>query len=380
MEEEKKTKKGIFIREHKGFGLIAFSPFSGLFFAIKEKYAKNVLEFCNGKTTEIPDEIVNHLEIGCNSITNQNFTIKHYLPQNEIFSESNELPEHPIVINWLISNKCNCNCSYCNAGDVIDKPFESSNISETALKILSLHPLAVVISGGEPLMEKAKMIEAIQILGNKTGIVVDTNGLIWNDDIVKQFKKYNIVVRVSLDSLHGETNSKIRPTRDKKTNKSSLSTIIKHIVDYRKNDIPVLIHSVMTSNNKSSLDDLYAKLPALGVNGWRIFSVIRPNDEGKKESFIEVMKYRNQGNFEEQQSEIKRKVKHFMNSHVSKPSFSIQIIQTSENDKNSVVLVLPDGKFVTEHKFSNHKTEIKVDAIFKSVDLGGHFERYLGKF
>jgi len=379
MEKVIKTKKGIFIQTHEKFGAIVFSPFSGLFFAIKEEYVNCAIDYCNNKRTNIPIEIENHLNIGCINETAPNFEIKHYLPSNEVFLESNAIPNVPIVINWLISNKCNCNCSYCYAGDVIDKDFEKSDIRDTALCILNLNPLTVVISGGEPLMEKQKMTEALQILGDKVGIIVDTNGLIWDNDLIKLFVKYKVVVRVSLDSLHGETNSRIRPTRDKKLNNSSLSIIVKNIVDYRKYNVPILIHSVITNINKNSIDDLYNKLPSLGVNGWRILSVIKPNDIEKQNTFNEVMNFRNKDSLKKQQQDIKNKINKYLGKLISKSKFSIQIIPSGENDKNSVILVLPDGKFATELIHINRKTVINSDSLFKEVDLGRHYERYLGK-
>ncbi|MBL7967321.1 MAG: radical SAM protein [Prolixibacteraceae bacterium] len=379
MEKVIKTKKGLFIRVHKGFGAIIFSPFSGLFFAVKENFIDDVINYCNGKNATLPNEIIDHLNIGCISEVEKHFEIKHYLPSSEGFLESNELPENPIVINWLISNKCNCNCSYCYAGDVIDKPFEFSDIKDTAIQILSHNPLAIVISGGEPLLEKQKLLDALEILGDKVGIIVDTNGLIWDNDLIRQFKKYKVVIRVSLDSLHGETNGRIRPIRDKKQNKTALNIIVKNIADYRKNKIPVLVHTVVTSINKNSLDDLFNKLPVLGVNGWRIFSVIKPNDKDKQDSFDEILKYRSKGTFSSLQTELRKKINHFTSSHSSKSNFSIQVIPTGENEKNSVVLVLPNGKFSTELLSANQKIDVNKDSIFKRVNLWGHYERYLGK-
>jgi sulfatase maturation enzyme AslB (radical SAM superfamily) len=378
MERVVKTKLGHFIRINEGFGAIVFSPFSGLFFAIKEEFVVSTLNYCNSISNDLPAGISKHLEIGRDNIYNKNFEIKHYLPDDESFSISNELPENPIVINWLISNRCNCNCSYCYAGDVIDHDFVFSDINETADNILNLNPIAVVISGGEPMLEKQKMIDALNALGNKVGIIVDTNGLIWDNDLTTLFIKYNVVVRISLDSLNDD-NYKIRPNRDKSQNKFSLMKTINNIYDYRKNNIPVLIHSVITSVNKNALNDLFVKLPTMGVNGWRIFSVIKPNDVDKQKSFSDIMNFGGSSPLSDQQTDIKNKINFFINNHISKSNFSIQVIPAGENTKNSVVLVLPDGEFYTESKFSDCKTKINPNSIFRSVDLWSHYERYLGK-
>lgn len=117
---------------------------------------------------------------------------------NHVFSYLNEdsFSNKPPVINWLISNKCCFKCNYCYAGDINDKPIEMADAKAVAQNILSLNPLAVVFSGGEPLREKQRIIDALNILGNKVGIIVDTNGYHYDEELSKLFKKYN-VVRVS---------------------------------------------------------------------------------------------------------------------------------------------------------------------------------------
>jgi MoaA/NifB/PqqE/SkfB family radical SAM enzyme len=379
MERVIKTEKGIFIRQNNGFGTLVFSPFSGLFFAIKELYDLDLLNYCNEKSNNLPPDIINHLNIGMQGESINNFEIAHYLPKNEIFSESNKFPDFPIVVNWLISNKCNFNCSYCYASDVNDKPYNFANINKVAENILSLNPLAVVISGGEPLLEKEKMIQALNILGNKVGIIVDTNGSIWDEEIVQLFIKYKVVVRVSLDSMQGKINRKIRPYKNKNQDDTIMSVIINNIYRYRKQNIPVLIHSVITSFNKD-LEDMFTHLSSFNVNGWRIFSVVKPNDIDKQKSFYQIMNYRSKKlTLEDQQLNIRKKIDEFVWKHSSKSNFSVQAIPSGENEKNSVILVLPDGRFTTESKYSTHKTDIKLDSVFSEVNQVAHFERYLGK-
>jgi MoaA/NifB/PqqE/SkfB family radical SAM enzyme len=382
--EEKviKTQKGLFIRNNKDFGALVFSPFSGLFFAISKEYVADTVNYCNNKTTKLPDEIIKILNIGQNPQSEKNFEIiSHWLPNKESFSYiDNEFPDkYPIVINWLISNKCFFKCNYCYAGDVIDKEFEMVETKLIAEKILSLNPLAVVLSGGEPLREKEKILDALSILGNKVGIIIDTNGYNYDEELTNLFKKYNVVVRVSLDSLHNELNNKIRPLGNKNQDNNVLMKIIQNIAEYKKSQIPVLIHTVVSSINKNSLDDLYNKLPSLGINGWRIFSVINPNDKDRKERFEKMMTHGKVRNIEEAQIDIQKKISIFNKSLISKSNFSVQIIHSNESKKNSVILMLPDGKLVTESLFRQEKTEIKKESIFKKVDLREHYERYLGK-
>ena len=373
-----KTKKGIFIKTDKEFGAIVFSPYSGLFFAVSKEYVDDTLNYCNEQKHTLPDNIIRHLNIGIHS--EKNFEIQsHWLPNKNCFTYINDFPDSPIVINWLISNNCCFSCNYCYAGDVNDKLFEVRNIKLIAQDILALNPLAVVFSGGEPLREPQKIVDALEVLGNKTGIIIDTNGYHFNDKLTKLFKKYNVVVRISLDSLHNELNSKIRPLKDNKPNSDVLSTIIGNIGKYKEMNIPVLIHTVVSSVNKNSLYDLYNKLPALGVNGWRIFSVINPNDKDKKERYEKLMTFGKAKNIDEAQKEIQKEITLFGSKHISKSDFSLQIVHSNDSKKNSVILVLPSGQFVTESRLKNEKIEISTESIFNKVDLVGHYERYLEK-
>jgi MoaA/NifB/PqqE/SkfB family radical SAM enzyme len=386
MEIVRKTKKGIFVRAHKGFGLLAFSPFTGLFFSIAEDYSEDVLSYCNNHpVARTPQNaaIFDNLGIRIDALPNENFQITNWLPQKEYFSFAEGLPDKPIVINWLISNKCNSNCKYCYASDVIDKPFDKNETKEIAESILSYNPLAVVLSGGEPLMEKKILIDAIRLLGCKTGLIIDTNGLIYDKELVRLFKKNNVVVRISLDSLHGETNNKTRPQRSQR--KDTLNTIIENIIQYKAHDIPVLIQTVITSVNKNTIDDMFNKLPALKINGWRVFSVTTPNEEKTPGTFKEVMLFGRTKKTEEAQKDIQDKLKLFSKTHLSKSNFTLEVIFKADSIKNTVILVLPSGKFVTEGVFNNCKIDIdkehsyKPVNIFKTVDLRGHYERYLGK-
>lgn len=379
MEVVKKTKKGIYIRRNQDFGTLVFSPFSGLFFAVAKEFSDEIEAFCNSKQNDLPQVIADHINIGLDKIKTVSFDVDHWLPSKEYFSDIDELPDkQPIVLNWLISNRCNCNCSYCYAGDVIDKEFENIDIKSAAQNLLNMNPLAVVLSGGEPLMEKQKIIDVLEIMGGKTGIIIDTNGLLFHKELIPLFTKYNIVIRVSLDSLQNEVNSKIRPQRDRKGNISGVNTIIQNIINYRHAGIPVLVHTVISSMNKNSLEDLAKQLPRLNVNGWRIFTVVHPNNEAKKESFDKLMKFGKVKNMEEAEKNLQKEIYYFSKRLKSQSDFSIQVLQAVNTKKNSVVLVLPDGTLATEGMFKSAKTEIDRDNLFRKVDLRSHYERYLG--
>ena len=241
-----------------------------------------------------------------------------------------------------------------------------------------MNPLAIVLSGGEPLLEEMKLKDILNTIGNKTGILLDTNGLIYPQNIIPLLKKYNVVVRVSLDSLSNKVNSAIRPQRNKKNDISNVATIVENIQLYRKAGITVLVHTVLSTMNKKHIEDLATQLPLLDINGWRIFTVVRPNDNAKKDSFDKLMRYGKIKSIEDAEKNIQKELTRFERKFQSSSLFHIQILRSSTTKRNSVVLVMPDGKLMTEGMFKSAKTIIDIDAIFKKVDLRSHYERYIG--
>lgn len=377
MEKIIATKKGIYIKKLENFGGIIFSPYSGLFFAIAEDYINEVIAYCNNEKATLPIEIINHINIEIDKKEQKTFEVKHWLPEKDCFSNFQGFPPVPIVINWLISNQCNFNCNYCYASDVMNNKYNEIDIKEISHRILNKNPLTIVLSGGEPLLEKKKVANALSEIGGKVGIMVDTNGYIFDIELASLFKKYNVVVRVSLDALRSKENIKLRPPK-KDIQKDTLPQIINNISKYRELGITVLIHTVITPVNIRNLEDMYKKLPAISVNGWRLFSVVNPNDKKKQEDFQKVMSYRHSKSIKDGQKIIYNWTKKQEQSFLSKSNFSVQIVQSSETDKNSVVLVLPNGEFATENLFINEKNSIDPNQMSQKVDFWGHYKRYLG--
>lgn len=88
--------------------------------------------------------------------------------------------------------------------------------------------------------------------------------------------------------------------------------------------------------NKNSLEDLSKQLPRLNVNGWRIFTVVRPNDEAKKESFDKLMKVGKVRNMDEAEKNLQKEINYFSKRLKSQSDFSVQILQAVNTKKNSV--------------------------------------------
>ena len=378
MEKVVLTKCGLFVRHHEGFGSFVFSPYSGCFYAISDAYTPELNEFCKKISNSLPDRLVKHLSMGWDIPGSQGiFDVENWLPHKSAFN--GQLPKNqPLVVNWLISSKCNCKCKYCYACDVIDRgiPHESE---ETVLEsIMSLHPLAIVLSGGEPMIEVDRIKKIISAIGKRAGVIVDTNGLIYDAAAAKLFKKNKAVLRVSLDSLSDKINRLSRPLKNDKKETSCVQTIIHNIAKYRSLGIPVIIQTVLSPINKTSLEDMYKQLSRLGVNGWRILLVSPPNESGQKSVYEELMKYGKPQSIEAAYQLMIKDLSIFRNKVRSTNIFPVQIVEHVQVKRNSVLLVLPDGRLATEDLFQSSKIDVEIDDIFSKVDRTSHYERYLG--
>lgn len=349
-----RTKGGLYIRKHEGFGVLVYAPQTGLFYAVGDNQA------------DIDD------------IVSRNKTHLHWLPSRPAFANStNYYIKQPIVINWLLSSQCNCKCVYCYATDVQDESLTKEQIENNAKKILAQHPLAVVLSGGEPFLHPDLIINAIQCLGGNTGLIIDTNGTISIPELLPLLAKNNVVVRVSLDSSLQKRVDSLRPYKDKEK-KDSIKAIVHNIALFRSHKIPVIIQTVATPLNTPSLEDILVNLPKLDVQGWRIFMPITPNNLEQQVEFKTLMIH-GAKSLEEATKNIKGTLNQRIASICGKSEIPIQIIDGGDSVRNSVLLMLPNGSFATENIYSSEKIILDESDIENKLNFAAHMERYLTK-
>ena len=364
-----KAKNGMFIRNHENFGAIFYAPMTGLIFAVDEKYAQDSIDYCNGIHKTLPKEIINHL----NNKEQTNF----YLPTDIDFPKSNKLPQYPLIANWLISSICNFNCSYCYASDVMNREYSDYSLEEVAEKAIDSGVLAVVLSGGEPLLNRTQLIRAIKYLGNRVGIILDTNGYIWDKEVSELLKKYNAIVRISMDTIN---ENDYQANRDPEKTKDSVSTInlLRDNIQKYKEYCPVVIHSVVTTASFKSFQGLETVINAMNVDGWRLICPSMPNNKDKIESFKRVMlkKQRNSNDLSRKISDIKERISNYKTKEL-RDSFFIQKTIESSSSRNAVFLILPDGLFATEHCYDKKKIIVNIDKIFDEINIWTHYNRYI---
>lgn len=153
-----------------------------------------------------------------------------------------------------VTKICNLRCLHCftDGGNLPENELSESNW-ETVLNDLIQHGFnAFTISGGEPLLKQDKVLAMIDIIKKthkKIKIYLFTNGLLFNKDNIKLFKKSISGVGISID---GNKN-----THDWLRNRvGSYLLAVKTLNLLKKENIPVFIQCMATPQTLPFLEEV----------------------------------------------------------------------------------------------------------------------------
>ena len=380
----KKTNSGLFIRFDYNFGFTIYSPYTGLIYGVEENSGNRILDWLDKQSHEIPKDIyMKTLGIGWSkSIMNPEYIIPHLLPSKFSFYNI-KYPNQPLVINWFLTGKCSHNCIYCDAADLMHNDIlepDFDTIINISNNILYHEPLVVVLTGGDPLISPF-IFNAIEILSEKTGIIVDTNGYLLNHEHLDIFKRNRVVVRISLDSLNPKVHCFQRPLNSELYNGNSYYYAIKALKSCLKENIPVIVQTVATIKNLDNLLAMGDKLVDLNVPGWRILK-IQPSVK-KLNGYKKLI---GDHGFDRYHHVFKKLYKRHQSYW--KKYMSLQISINDLKDLNSVVLVSQNGKFYTESTSiegkllldENNPKRPSLEAISNKLNYSSHYSRYLNNW
>lgn len=380
-----RTKSGLFVRQDEAVGLLAYSPYSGLIFLVHPEDIRDTLLWLEKSDGVSPSEVVTKaLGVGWKiNSCDGGFGATHYLGDREKWDRFPWTTRFPILINWFLTGKCPLSCQYCDASDLMrtrPEPTEA-DVRRIAASVLSYNPLAVVLTGGEPLQSQY-LEECIELLHGQTGIVVDTNGLYLDRRHIELFKKYNVVVRVSLDSPRPDINDKLRCFRRTETKTlrtkrvSSLQKALEALCLCLDECVPVSVQTVATYQTIHDLSALGDRLYRLGVRFWRVHLVALPPDNDENKEFNKKFRVP-LGSREHTLSEVIKLRRRW-------DGMDFQLVD--DTSRNAVVIVATDGEYLTESNTGHGKIPIDpncpkapaLDRIFKVVSPETHAWRYLG--
>lgn len=112
----------------------------------------------------------------------------------------NYLTNRLIIVSYEVTLSCNCNCRHCDLGGVIEHE-KQITAEEYGHLTERLKPLAVQVSGGEPLLRKdvAAIVKAVRQAGVHYVILV-TNGALFSESNYLQLREAGVSqFSVSLD-------------------------------------------------------------------------------------------------------------------------------------------------------------------------------------
>lgn len=111
-------------------------------------------------------------------------------------------------VYFAITKKCNMNCSFCSMNSGPDESTKDDlSLHEIANivipKIKKLNPKKIVVSGGEPLV-RDDLNEILKVLSEAFGkerMVLQSNGLLMNLDILSKIKSYIGGIEFSIENI-----------------------------------------------------------------------------------------------------------------------------------------------------------------------------------
>lgn len=158
-------------------------------------------------------------------------------------------------IAWEVTGNCNHNCFYCynfwrdslHTSDCdIPEVLDYQRITD---KLISIKPMSVAITGGEPLLVFDRIKSSIeQFAANNIFVRLLTNGSLITDEIASFFAHHKVQLMVSFPTADEERFSKI-------TKRDNFSDVVRALDILKKHNCDVLINIVVSMPN---LEDMHA--------------------------------------------------------------------------------------------------------------------------
>lgn len=188
----------------------------------------------------------------------------------------NLIRNKPAIVSLEITDSCNANCRHCDKGGIkqeknLIKPEEYGVIAK------SLNPIAVQISGGEPLLRRdvVDIVRAIRKLGPLPLIILVTNGVLLDEKKYVKLKEAGVnYVAVSLDFPDGRHDE----WRKVPGLFSRLEKTIPQLTSLGGKDI--VLNTAITRENLPYLLDLAKVVAHWGVSiSYSAYSALRTGDK-----------------------------------------------------------------------------------------------------
>jgi len=192
---------------------------------------------------------------------------------------SDPYADKPVVLNVVITRRCNMDCEYCVAKDFTGIEQPDLVLSPDMVQWINRSPfMLLVLTGGEPLMPpydavSIRLIESVR----KRGVILDTNGtLLPRRDVLSCLKEHRVMLRVSMDSVRPEDEIELRRMvkgRDRGA-RSAYFTKVANIERFLSAGVYTAVQTVVWRKNPDSLYQMIDWLSAQGIKRWYLQRLI----------------------------------------------------------------------------------------------------------
>ena len=160
----------------------------------------------------------------------------------------------PLNIALFLTLRCNAKCKMCNLQDILNKDNKEPNLKqiEDFVKVVKYRKPSFVLFGGEPLLRK-DFIDIVKIIKkHKLRCGIFTNGLLFNEERIKEIVKEKLdYVVFSLQGL-GKVHDKIVNVN------GAYEKLIENLELFCKlrDKTRVIIHTTITEDNVRNLQEI----------------------------------------------------------------------------------------------------------------------------
>ena len=203
--------------------------------------------------------------------------------ENQEHLTKNMQSENPLNICWMVSGICNLDCIYCFAENKMVRKksgkTETDDRFEILNQVLSLKPISMVLSGGEPTLNP-NLADILRFCNGKVCVILDTNGTTPQlEKLITTIMETHTTVRLTVDILDDEILNTVRPRfrsglSDGDADPFPQSEILKkNIRALTDAGIPLVIHTVLTRYNIGKLETTAEMLIRSGAKEWFFYPV-----------------------------------------------------------------------------------------------------------
>ncbi|MFH1641576.1 MAG: radical SAM protein [Nanoarchaeota archaeon] len=183
----------------------------------------------------------------------------------------------PIAVSWLITNRCNFKCSYCNIWKYNQKEVTEKQALSLIDQLSEMNTQRLTIAGGEPLLRDdiGRIIKYSKDRNISTGVC--TNGFLIEKKI--DCLKYADMIHVSYDGP--------KCIHDKQIQEKTYKQVINGIRIAKEEGIKIWLTCVITKYNINKLNKIMSQIKRLNVHIYFRNVMTRPysgNNENIKPS------------------------------------------------------------------------------------------------